>query len=121
MVGHFTGRTTLGDIRKARPRTIYYGARTCWWTHRSSDLRRHPGCGLPCDPRCGVLMETNDVAGFLKAAEDNPAHYGRHGLEVFMAAHNDNMVVSKADPRPTCFETWDEYNDVLDRQVPDAR
>lgn len=114
--GYYTGEVTLQDVIAAKPTTIYYGANTCWWSHREEDLCKHPECGLPCDPRGGMLFETDDVEGFLKSAQDNADHYGKHGLKTFMSAHHSNMVVSKEDRKSTCFKTWDEYNTVLDRQ-----
>ena len=107
------GLTTLEDVRSAEPKTIWYSVRTCWWTHRETDLRIHPkGGGLPCDPRGGMLM-MSDAKGFLSDAEANPSRYGKHGLAAFMAAHNDNCVVSSSDSRNICLESWQEYNDLL--------
>jgi hypothetical protein len=141
-------KVTLEDVRGAQAKTIWYAARTCWWTHlpehlatlppspgeihrfaetlrlNSStpdaplvlffDRARKASRGLPCDPRGSVLFMTDDVEGFLTAAENNSAHYGRHGLRAFMAAHHQNCI----DPRslrPTSATTWDEYNDAIDR------
>lgn len=130
MSGHYTGAIALVNVRAAKPAKIYYGANTCWWTHRASDLRstrpatmtiggRAVKVGpLPCDPRGGMLLETDDVEGFLraaeKAAEQTPCPYGKHRLLAFMAAHNDNCVVSATDHRNTCFASWDDYNRLLD-------
>ena len=109
---------TLDDIRADQPTTIYYGAISCWWTHRRSDMcvvpDGRPGAGLPCDPRGGVLFETNDAEAFIVAAEAHPESYGRHGITAFLAAHNDNCVVALDDRRATCLRTWDEYNDLMD-------
>lgn len=124
--GYYTGRTTISDVRAAKPKMIYYGANTCWWTHRETDLRRtRPqdfevggrrvrGVSLPRDPRGGMLFQTDNVEAFLRAAETEPSHYGKHGLRTFMAAHNDNCVVSESDPRATCFRGWDDYNRLID-------
>jgi hypothetical protein len=70
---------------------------------------------LPCDPRGSVLFQTDDVHGFLNAAAERPEHYGKHGLRAFMAAHHSNCVVSLDDPGPWSDESWDAYNDALDR------
>ena len=70
---------------------------------------------LPCDPRGSVLFETDNVQGFLDAAERNPEYYGRHELRAFMAAHHSNCQRALDDPRPWSAESWDEYNDALDR------
>lgn len=77
--------------------------------------RRNHGSGLPCDPRGGVLFQTDDIEGFLSSAEENAQHYGRHGLRAFMAAHHANSFLSEQEPRPWCSADWDEYNDAIDR------
>ena len=112
-MAHIRKMITLEQVKDANPSIIYYGVKTCWWTHRAQDLRVLPN-GLPCDPRGGVLMQ-GDAKGFLANAERQAPHYGRHGIEAFMAAHNDNCVVSPTDTRPTCLQSWDAYNDLLDR------
>lgn len=71
--------------------------------------------GLPCDPRGSVLFQTDNIEGFLMAAEDNADHYGKHGIRAFMAAHHSNCVISLTDLRPTSGREWQEYNDALDR------
>lgn len=114
---HIVKRISLEEIKAAKPATIYYGVNTCWWTHRAEDLRtlppREPGrSGLPCDPRGGVLM-MGDAMDFLANAESQPEHYGRYGMAAFMAAHNDNCVVSVEDHRSTCLRTWAEYNELI--------
>jgi hypothetical protein len=114
-VGTIRNRVTLEDVRAARPAMIFYGANTCWWTHDPNHLGRLPDSGLPCDPRGGVLFQTDDVEGFLRAAEEAPDHYGRHGLQAFVAAHHENCTMGDDDPTPWAFPTWDEYNDAIDR------
>jgi hypothetical protein len=126
-------RITIADVRAARPKMIYYGARTCWWTHDPNHLcntgqqkANVVGAGgtirqvvskqgLPCDPRGGVLFQTDDIEGFLRAAEEHAEAYGRHGLRAFMAAHHENCQVSLTDDRRTCGVEWADYNDALDR------
>ena len=113
-IGYFTGAiASLDEVCAAMPKMIFYGARTCWWTHDASHLGRLDG-GIPCDPCGGVLYQTDDITGFLKSAEENIAHYGKHELRAFLAAHHRNCVVSVEDPRSTCFESWDDYNRILD-------
>lgn len=108
---------SIDDVRAANPDKIYYGATTCWWTHRAEDLGQHPN-GLPCDARGAVLMETDDVEGFLKAAEENASHYGKHTLRAFEAAHHGNVVLMQGPiGYPWCFWKWDTYNDLLDARV----
>ena len=111
---HIIEEITLEDIRATKPETIWCSVNTCWWTHRETDLRQRRDSTLPCDPRGGMLM-MYEAKQFLAAAEANPAHYGKHGLAAFIAAHNDNCVVSPSDRRNTCLESWQEYNDLLDR------
>ncbi len=107
-------KITLAEVRSAKPGMIFYSATTCWWTHDPAHLGKTAGGhGLPCDPRGGVLFQTEDVEGFLRCAEQGPDHYGKHGLRAFMAAHHLNCLHSEEDPRPWCMRTWDEYNEVL--------
>lgn len=110
----FTNLITIEKVRAAKPKRIYYGANTCWWTHDPQHLGTTTTSGLPCDPRGGVLFETDDVEGFLKAAEDNAAHYGRHGLRAFVAAHHLNCILSFSGCRPWCSPNWEDYNAALD-------
>lgn len=96
--------------------SIYYGANTCWWTTDSRHLYKHPMFPhLPCDPRAGVLMECHDPKKFIEQAEQNPEHYGRHGLDAFVAAYHGNVIIAD-NGWPTCFEGWEKYNALLDEQ-----
>lgn len=133
---------SIDDVRAAKPKMIFYGANTCWWTHDPNHLRvngrfgpppRQDAIGssiivpyrperrtvnpgsIPTDPRGGVLFQTDDIEGFLKSAEANVEHYGKHGLRAFIAAHHANSFLSDADPRPWCSDNWDEYNDAIDQ------
>lgn len=111
--GFYQPTITIQHVRDAKPEMIFYGANTCWWTHDPSHLCKHPS-GLPCDPRGGMLFETDQVDKFLDAAEASPEHYGRHGLRAFEAAHHLNMRVGIRDHRSTCFREWEEYNAAID-------
>lgn len=113
--GFFTNLVTIEDIRKVKPEMIYYGAFSVWWTHDPKHLGKLDN-GIPCDPSGGVLLQATDAERFLKTAEQNPKHYGKHGLKAFIAAHHENMVVSRLDNRHICFKSWDECNRVLDQQ-----
>ena len=115
---HIIEKTTLDDVYADRPDTIWYSVNTCWWTHRNTDLRRHPQGGLPCDPRGGMLMmtEPGGAERWLRDIEANPERFGKHGLRAFIAAHNDNCVVSETDNRSTCLQTWEAYSTALDAQ-----
>lgn len=109
-------KITIEEIRQAKPKTIYYAVHTCWWTHDPTHLSKTPDSyGLPCDPRGSVLMMTDDVEGFLKAAENSSFHYGKHGLRAFMASHHLNCIESLISMRPWCEPTWQEYNNAIDR------
>jgi hypothetical protein len=105
-------RVTLADVRAAQPEMIYYGAVTTWWTHDPKHLNTLEH-GLPCDPRGGVLFQTDDVEGFLTAAEANAAHYGRHGLAAFVGAHALNCLTNSG--APWCTETFEEINHAIDQ------
>lgn len=67
---------------------------------------------LPCDPRGAVLLETTGICAFIDAAEQNVEHYGRHGIEAFVAAYHENVV--ERDGMSTSLNNWDEYNNVID-------
>jgi hypothetical protein len=99
---------TLSQLRPLHGKaTIYYALNTCWWGTKTYTCERHD---FPCGPRGEVLMMTEDVAGFLSAAEDNPEHYGRYGLQAFEAALDGNIT---ADGKPWSLETWDDYNRLI--------
>ena len=114
---HILQRITLEQVRAARPEKIYYGMRTLWWTHDPRDICRQKRNTLPCDPRGGPLLETAAVDDFLGQAEANAPFYGKHGLAAFIGAHAWNCVVSAHDRRSMCVVTWQEMNDLLDRQA----
>lgn len=100
---------SIEDIRGAD--RIYYGYQTCWWTHKVRHLDTNTS-GLPCDPRGGVLLETVSVDLFLSRALSNPAHYGKHGIKAFLAAHHENTIALYG--RPWCWKKWELYNCLLD-------
>jgi len=125
-------KTTLQMVRDSKPKMVFYGANTCWWTTNPEDLGTtqprndrfmgellpDPG-GIPCDPRGGVLFQTENVENFLDTAEANAKHYGPNGLDAFMAAYHGNLMAKSntnpdADWKPWCFASWGEYNVVLD-------
>lgn len=122
---------TVEDIRKLKPKMIYYGAQTPWWTHdpahlcstgklkmmmktgqHDKEMKEVESPGLPCDPLGGMLMQTDKVDAFLDAAKANPQHHGKHGLRAFEAAHHSN---AQALNIVKCFKSWDLYNAWLDR------
>ncbi len=119
MAGRIIQAVTFDGVVTRAAKTIFYGAVTCWWTDDPGDLSKHPISGLPCDPRGGVLYQTNNVADFFRRVKLNAREgvYGKHGLDAFMAAHHKNCKVSETDDRPTCYTTWWEYNDIIDRQL----
>lgn len=108
---------SLDDIKvqAANAEMVVYGAVTCWWhLWPSKDMYTVDNApnGLPCDPRGGVLMQTNDVMGFIQQAEQSPEHYGKHGIDAFVASYHGNVLTD--DDKPTCFSDWGSYNNLLD-------
>ena len=105
----------MEEVRqRARPyRMAFYGANTCWWTSSEEDLYTHE-TGLPCDPRGGMLFQSaeGELDKFIKEAEAHPERYGKHGIRVFLASYHG--VVVTEDGKPTCFDNWNMYNDLLD-------
>lgn len=109
---------TLKDIenrvKSKSGRKVIYGAMSPWW-YIGKPLYRVPNAEfpLPCDPRGGLLLETDDLEGFLKAAKDNVDKYGKYGLDAFMLAYHGNVITDKG--LPTCLKSWKEYNDLIDK------
>jgi hypothetical protein len=101
--------------RAKRNKLIRYGANTMWWGMDDAPWYSTDSVGLPCDPRGGMLMQTEDALGFLKAAEENPQHYGKHGLRAFLLSLHGCVVTE--DGKPTCFDTWQAYNDLIDAET----
>ena len=118
MSGLIIKAITLEQIVALAPPMIFYSALTCWWTHDRLHLQRHPVSKLPCDPRGAPLYETKHVMEFFRQArlKAREGVYGKHGLDAFVAAHHLNCLTSEADRRATCFTTWKDYNDLIDRQ-----
>lgn len=119
---------TFEEVLAAKPAMIFYGAQTPWWTHNSEHLhstgelkmkvgpskdkmREVTSPGLPCDPRGGMLMQTDKPEEFLEGAKRAAieGRYGRHGIYCFMEAHHQNMR--------TPLDNWDAYNDRLDEKL----
>lgn len=108
-----TNARSLGQIKvlAAQSNRLVYGFSACWWKV-GDPVYSHDESGLPCGPRGEMLLETDDPMSFIAAAEANPAHYGKHGLDAFVAAYHGNTVTETG--LPTSLETWDEYNKLLD-------
>ena len=95
---------------------IFQSISTTWWTCDRRHLYHKPGLAFPCDPHDNVLMEC-DARVFLQGAEADPARYGTHGLNALAAAFHGSLVVAAGDKAgcPTCLESWDQVNEVIDR------
>jgi hypothetical protein len=112
-------KITLEEIRASKPKRIFYGALTCWWTHDPAHLSNTRDFSwlrgeLPCDPRGAMLFETNDVEGFLKAAEEGAMHYGEFGVLTFLSAHHLNCIHTEAGH--WSFPAWEPYSAILKEQ-----
>jgi hypothetical protein len=107
-------RTTLEEIKNVAVDSsrLVYGFNTCWWKIGDPVYSR---VGMPCGPRGEMLLETDDPITFLAIAMANPGHYGKHGLDAFVAAYHGNLVTE--DGHPTSLESWDEYNRLIDDQA----
>lgn len=107
---------TFAEVKKSRPKVIWYSTGTMWWTHRASDLGVLPN-GIPCDPRGAPLMMTDRsrqaARAFLDGAAAKPEHYGRHGLRAFMAMHHANSY-HVDDLVHWASGSIEEYNKALD-------
>ena len=109
-------KVSLKEIKTLARESGYlvYATQTCYWKVNSPVHQYPPSVvpRLPCGPRGEMLLETDDPIGFIRAAEKNPAHYGRHGLRAFVAAYHGNVTTEGG--LPTSFESWDEYNKLID-------
>lgn len=92
-------------------RDAYYAVNTCWWGYDIYYTLTNSKYPLPCDPRGSVLMQ-GPRDKFIASAEANPSHYGKHGLLAFAAAFHGNLLT--LSNKPTSFEGWDKYNEILD-------
>lgn len=107
----------------ARPRMawpmIYYGMNTCWWGHDSDHLGFLPTPfsgslgGLPCDPRGGVLLQTENWRHWLSASRAKHQAESRFGLARLMAAHHTNSFLNTG--MRWCEPSWDRYDEALER------
>ena len=103
-------------IAKHIPDTqVCWGANSCWWCLFTDVKRTLPG-GIPCGPRGSVLFQ-GGLADFMKAGLSKPEHYGKHGVDAFIAAYDGNLLDD--DGKPTSFDSWDQYNALLDEQETD--
>jgi len=112
----------LSHLQSTKPEHIFYGVQSPWWTHREEDLcllvpEQVGGHQIPCDPAGGILLQADDSGAWLKAAIADPKHYGRHGLDTFMAAHAQNCVFRERPGDSICFPSWDEYNELINRRL----
>lgn len=110
-------RISLEEVKEQATKSgiILYGASSCWWAHTWNSASKLEPSGIPCDPRGGVLFQTEEVAEFFDNAEANSGFYGRHGLAAFMAAHHYNSVANLTARLPWCCSGWEEYNLAVDR------
>lgn len=80
---------TFEEVKKAKPKMIYYSANTVWWTHDQKDLQKGP---VPLDIFGSPLFQSDDVKGFLdeEAIKKTPA-YGKDPIRTLMACHHRNI------------------------------
>lgn len=114
---------SLQDVLDAKPETAWYSVHTCWWTTNPEHLEQirvllnEPRDGVPVDPSRSPLFMA-PALDFIKDAQNNVEHYGKHGIDAFMLAYHGNVVASD-DPRlPRCAAEWESYNKLLDEAVP---
>jgi hypothetical protein len=91
---------------------VCWAVKTCWWCFHH-DIPYRTDSGLPSDPRGSVLMQ-GKLGIFIQTAKDSVEHYGKHGLDAFIAAYHGNLLTDEG--KPTSFETWDQYNELLNKQ-----
>lgn len=113
-----TKKQTLKNVQESKSKTVYYSSRTVWWTDDPADLQ---GSGLPLDIFGAPLYEAPKDP-FLKAALSKPDHYGKNGIETFMATHHKNFTAVKGEsPQEvyTNFIHFDESITQIKSQLPE--
>ena len=80
---------TWEEVKKAKPKMIFYSANTVWWTHDEKDLQPGP---VPLDIFGSPLFQTENVKGFLdeEAIKKHPP-YGKDPIKTLMACHAQNI------------------------------
>lgn len=83
-------KITFEEIKKSKPKMIYYSANTVFWTHDPADLKSG---GVPLDCFGSPLFQTDKVKEFLD--EDlikAHAHaYGKDPVKTLMICHAQNI------------------------------
>ncbi len=121
-------KTTLEDIkeysRKNPDAECVYSSCSCWWGYYPQHLYKMKDCDLPCGPRSEPLFQA-PLSKYLESALDpkHESHYGKFGFQALEAAFHGNLVTENLKvlttfPHfiPTSFQTWDEYNKLIDEQ-----
>jgi hypothetical protein len=90
---------------------IYYSGSSCWWSHHRGHALVN-GPSMKC-PLGGQIYMEKDWQGWLDAARENPAYYGKHGLRALLAAHHANCR-HPGNGGPFAARTWLPYNTALD-------
>lgn len=62
----------------------------------------------PMDIAGSPIMVTDDVGEWIKGAENNVKHFGKHGITAFMMAHHKNCL-------NVAFKDIQVYNDLIDK------
>jgi len=112
----FIKQWSLKDLKALAKQSnrLVYAMNTCWWKI-GGPIYSHLDCNLPCGPRSEMLLEMDNPLEFIELAEKNPEHYGKYGLDAFVAAYHGNVIVAKTG-LPTSLESWDKYNELLDQE-----
>lgn len=116
---HKVSKEQIDMWARKQTRECIYAVQTPWWSLYEDKWMPYtiPDSRLPCDPRGSVLMQGN-LAKFWKQAQDKPEHYGKHGIDALVAAFHSNVEVMTSDRgwHPTSLDSWDRYNDLLDKE-----
>lgn len=96
--------------------SVFIAIHSCWWGQTQPYTMKDSPRGIPCDPRGSGLIETSNGQGFVEVAMGNPSFYGKHGIEAFRAAfHGVLEAHTKHGWRPSSFQKWEDYNELMDR------
>lgn len=86
---------TFKQMKESKSKTIYYSSRTAWWTDDPKDLQGS-GDTIPLDIFGAPLFQAPKNE-FLEHVEAKPEHYGKYGIEGFMACHHKNFTPDEGE------------------------
>lgn len=88
---------TWQEVKKAKPKIIFYSSNTVWWTHDSNDLLKTES-GLPIDCFGSPLFQIEASIFLDDKALVECGHYGKDPFKTIMLCHAQNIDWLRAHP-----------------------